>query len=185
MNGETYNEPRFAKEIVGAGVISGVLGALVLVVAMLVVGLVVGVPPADFARGIAAVFRGEPAMVGGTGDVWLGLAVHLAVGALAGVLFAWLVGRTTGHGRALVSALIYALALWAVMMHVIVRAAAPAFATLADVVPWWVWPAVHLGYGLPLAASPALQRRLGREPGPRRASPHAWVGRKSQVPMEA
>jgi hypothetical protein len=182
VNGETYNEPRYAKEILGAGLVSGLAGGLLLVATTIVVAAVMGAPPADFARGVSAVFRGSAAMRGGVGDVVLGLAVHAAVAVAAASVFAWLVGRTTSKGKALLSALVYGAVLWAVMPYLVVRAAAPALEARMQVAPWWVWLVAHLLYALPLALSPALQRRIGREPGPRAEPAHEWVGRPSQVP---
>jgi hypothetical protein len=184
MNGETYNEPRHAKEIVGAGAITGLLGGLVLVVAAAVTGAIIGVPPADFARGISAVFRGDAAMAGAGGDVLLGLVVHFAVAVATGVLFAWLIGRATSDGKALVGALVYSLAVWAIMLYVVARAAAPQFVTITEAAPWWAWLVSHLLYGVPLALSPTLQRRIGRVPGPRGEEDHGWVGRNAQVPTQ-
>jgi hypothetical protein len=184
VNGETYNEPRHAKEIVGAGAVTGLLGGLVLVVAAAITGAMVGVPPADFARGISAVFRGDAAMAGAGGDVLLGLLIHFAVAVATGVLFAWLIGRATSGGKALGGALVYSLALWAIMLYVVARAAAPQFVTISEAAPWWAWLVSHLLYGLPLALSPMLQRRIGRVPGPRAQPDHEWVGRHAQVPTQ-
>lgn len=182
MNGDVYNEPRYAKEIVGAGALTGLLGGALIAVAMALLGGALGAPPADLARGISAVLRGGAAMVGGTGDVASGLAVHLVVAFAWGVLFAWFVGRATNAGTALTSALVYGTAIWALMTYVVVPSAAPRLAAVLEPVPWWATLGAHLLYALPLALAPWLQRRIGRVPGERGSRDHAWVGRPAQVP---
>jgi hypothetical protein len=184
LNGDVYNEPRFAKEIVGAGLITGLAGGLVLAVAMGIIGVVVGVAPADFARGISAVFRGADAMRTGAGDVVLGLLIHFVVASAFGVLFAWFIGRATKDSKALVGALVYGVVVWAIMTTIVVRAAAPQLMMLLERVPWWALLVAHLFHALPLAASPRLQRRIGQVPGERGEPEHDWVGRASKVPLQ-
>jgi hypothetical protein len=184
VNGETYNEPRYAKEILGAGLVTGLVGGVLLAAAAAMVALAVGIAPGDLARGISAVFRGDAAMAGGAGDVLLGILVHLVVAVAAAIVFAWLIGRDTSRANATLGAVAFAVVMWAIMLHTAVPAAAPAFEARAEAAPAWLWLVIHLFYGLPLAPSPALQRRIGRVPGPRAEEPHEYVGRSSQIPAE-
>ena len=123
-------------------------------------------------------------MTGGIGHVVLGIVVHFAVAIAFGVLFAWLIGRATDPRKATAGAIAFAIAVWAIMIYVVVRAAAPQLASALEPVPWWTLLLAHLAFGVPLTASPRIQRSIGRVPGERGEPEHEWVGRTYKVPPE-
>lgn len=76
-----------------SGLVPGLWGALAMLALLLLEGVTRIDGPLYFLYHVASTFLGPHAMLGGVGPFFVGLAVHLAMGAGLGALFAVLVGR--------------------------------------------------------------------------------------------
>lgn len=76
---------------------------------------------------ISTIVQGDDAMMNGTASVGTGVAVHVAVSALFGVVFAVLVSRMRTHGAVALAGAVYGAALYVLNFKVIAPAAFPVF----------------------------------------------------------
>lgn len=81
-------EGRSKNAVWKAGVLAGIVGAVLKVGFMVVAAVVHGKPPLQPLRPLGATFRGEDAVLGGPGSFLYGLAVLVLVSAAFGLLFA-------------------------------------------------------------------------------------------------
>jgi hypothetical protein len=145
-------------EISTAGMTAGLAGGMLMGAAAMAHAAWIGHSAFFPLRLVGATFAGPTALVGGPAIVIYGVALHLLVSMLLGVLFAALIQRTTTLGPALVGATGFALVTLMVMTAVVVPLVNP---TMEARIPGMstAWFVQHLIFGLGLVAAPALRRR--------------------------
>lgn len=140
-----------------AGLVAGLAMLLAAAIGSAAEGLGVGLP----ARLVAATWYGVPALVGGPLVIAVGIATHLAGAALLGIAFAGL-GRGRRARTAAGYGLVFGVAVWAVMTHVVLPLVNPVMRDrVVGLTPGW-WLVQHLVFGGALFLTPLLRRALGR-----------------------
>src|SRR5437870_4521438 len=115
-------------EIVKAGIVSGIIGGVLMAVWGMFATLALGLGPFAVPQLIGAAFRGPEALISGPVTIVWGVVLHLAVSAAFGVLFATLVRRDTPRGIAVLSGVAFALGIFVLMAFVVVPVVNPVMA---------------------------------------------------------
>lgn len=162
------------REIWVAGAGAGALAGLAMVGWMMAAAALDGGSALDPLRAAGATFRGPGALNGGAGTVAWGLLLHLAVGALLGVLFAALVPRDISLSSGTVLGAGSALVTMAFAMTLVVPRLAP---VLAAEMPrnGGSWVIAHTLFGAVIGIAPWLRRRIGDRSVRRPEATHAGV----------
>jgi hypothetical protein len=147
-----------AKEIIGAGVVSGIIGALLMALYGAVATTVKGLGFLAVPKLIGAVFMTPAALLHPVVLTLWGTVLHLLLGAAWGVLFAALVRRETRGGTALLAGLAYAIAIFLLMAFVVVPVTNPVMASRTSMMPGTLF-IMHLLFGVGVSLAPLLRRR--------------------------
>lgn len=148
-------------EAFSAGVAAGALGGVLMGGGAMVQAALAGAGPLFPLRLIAAFYEGPAALVGGTITVLSGLALHMFVSMVLGLIFAALVPRSMTIGVGLVAATVFALGVLAVMTTVVLPAVNPTMLPRVQGAPM-SWAIQHVLFGLGLACEPLIRRRGAR-----------------------
>jgi hypothetical protein len=145
-------------EIVEAGLLAGAIGAIALAIVVGIATAVAGDGFFEFPRYVAVTFVGLEAADGGAGAAALGLAVHLAVGALWGLGLASFLGREVRPGYAALVGLAYGLAVLLFMTFAVLPSVNAYLRNRITSVTW-PWFLAHLAFGLGCSLAPWFRRR--------------------------
>jgi hypothetical protein len=156
------DEPAGA-EILKAGVVSGLIGGVLMAVWAMFATLALGLGAFAVPQLIGAAFRGPEALLQGPGTIVLGVVLHLIVSAVFGVLFAMLVRRDTPRGIAVLAGVAFALGVFVLMTFVVVPVVNPVMANRVSMMIGTVL-VMHVLYGFGLGLAPMLRRRFARRP---------------------
>jgi hypothetical protein len=165
-----------SREILRAGVIAGVLGAIAMMAWMMAASALDGDSPLSPLRAVGSALRGPEALEGGAGTIAWGVFLHLAVGASLGVLFAAVVPRDMEVQGGVVLGAGVSILVMAFALQLVVPLVAP---TLRAAMPrhGGAWVIAHAIFGAVTGIAPWLRRRIGgrvprpSEPAPDRAQP--------------
>ena len=129
---------------------------------------------------VAAFWTGVIALVGDGWTVALGLATHLAVSMMLGIVFAALTRRDAPLLATLASGLFFSTLVWFVMTWIVLPLVDP---VMYQRIRWTpeAWYLLHLAWGSGLVLEPAFERAMLR----RRAPVTVDVGRPVGAPIEA
>jgi hypothetical protein len=147
-----------AREIVGTGVVAGIIGGMLMAMIMMVATAAGGMGLLAPLRLIAATFYGKDAMTGG-GPLIVGLMVHMMNSMVFGVLFAWTAGRRLAALPALMAGVAFGVAIWAVMTFGGLPMLNPMMRERVAMMPV-VWFVAHVAFGMGVGSAPALRRRF-------------------------
>ncbi len=148
-----------AREVALAGVVSGIIGGVLMAMfAMFYMGAI-GMGFWTPLRGIAATLLGVNALVAGAGALVLGVMIHMVASMGWGVLFALAIPRTARAGAALAYGLGAGIVILLVMTFLVMPWADPTMRARVDLM-WGSWIVEHLIFGVGLAFTPALRRRF-------------------------
>jgi hypothetical protein len=144
-----------------AGAAAGLIGGVLMAGWAIISALIHGQGPfAPFAL-FGATFVGIEALLGGPGAIALGIALHLCMSLLLGVVFAAIVGRDPVQSFAVFAGVLFGIAVLLVMTFVITPAVDP---VLRERIPMMrgSWVIQHILYGLGVACVPWLRRRINQ-----------------------
>lgn len=177
MATETTMETRSSTDtesgIVSVGVVTGLVGGLLMLALLLPYAWASGMGVNLPAKAIASTFFGVDALIGGVGTIALGYAMHFVAAIFWGILFAWLVSPKLTMAGALAWAMAYGIGIWLFMTFAALPIVDPVLGARALTMPL-VWFFGHFLFILPLAFAPRLRRRASR----RRARSAAETGRQ-------
>lgn len=132
-----------------AGVVAGMVMGLVAMFRALGMGMSFWLPMQQ----IGALFYGVNALLGGVGPTIVGMMIHLAMSAGAGLLFGLVAARLPGV-VAFFLGLLYGAGIWAMTTFLILPLIDPTMSDRVALAPGW-WFGYHLIFGAVLAlASP-------------------------------
>lgn len=155
--------PSRVRPVVRAGLIAGLAGGLLMAAWAMVHSAARGGGLLLPLRVLGTTVAGERALVlGPTGPI-LGLAIHLSLAMVLGVVFAAAIGRHTPTRLALPAGLLYGLLLFFLAVAAVLPVVNPSAAVEARHVPS-SWLVGHLLYGVGVALAPALRRRAAADP---------------------
>ena len=147
-----------AKEIAGAGAAAGIIGGMLMAMAMMIATAAGGMGFLAPLRLIAATFFGQDAMTG-AGPLVVGLMVHMMNSIVFGLIFAALAGRRLPPLQAVMAGVAFGIAIWAAMTFMGLPLVNPMMRERVAMmpVPWFV---AHVAFGMGLGTAPGLRRRL-------------------------
>jgi uncharacterized membrane protein YagU involved in acid resistance len=151
---------RTTREIIAGGALAGVVAGLTMGLVAMGHAAAMGMEVWLLLDQIAALILGVRALLGGPATTLLGLAIHLAVSAALGVLFAMAVPRWTSTLLAFASGLVYGVLVWAILTWIVLPLFNPVMAERMQLWPG-AWFVHHLVFGGVLAVTPALERAAG------------------------
>lgn len=145
-----------------SGIAGGVIGALVMGLFFMIVAAARGMgfwtPP----KLISAVFLGSSAVFAGAGAVILGLVIHMIMGAVLGVIYAYLIPRNISFAMDVLMGLAYGALIYFVMTYAVLPWANPLMYAAVDRGWFFVY---HLAFGLTLSLVVPVRRGVvSREP---------------------
>lgn len=143
---------------VAGGVVAGLIAGMAMEIVAMVHAWAIGAGFWLPAYMIAALWYGEPALIGGADVIIVGMLTHFATAAAFGLLFGLIVGRDFSTGAALVAGLVYGVAIWAVMTYVTLPLFNSVMYERAPSMMPGMWFILHLVYGAFLAFTPPLAR---------------------------
>ena len=149
------NEPISLQESIPPGIISGLVGAVL----MAAVAMSFALSQGDLWRPVklvAATVLGEEALAGAGfqfGPVFLGLLIHLMMSLALGVFFVWL-GGYLGYGAATGWGIIFSLSIWVIMQFGLLPVIDPWLAAMPPI----PFAMAHLAFGLSLGMYPRFLR---------------------------
>ena len=157
-----YDAPPVAGEILKAGVVSGLIGGLMMAVWAAMATLAMGLGPLEFPQLIGATFRGADALLTPMGvTVAYGVLLHLVVSAGLGCLFASMVQRGTPKGLAALGGVAFALGVFVMMVFVLVPVVNPQLSHHIAMMPFTLL-LMHMLYGACVGLAPMLRRNFAR-----------------------
>lgn len=145
--------------LIEAGATAGLIGGALMAGWAVIAALINGQGPfAPFAL-FGATFVGVEALLGGPGPVALGIALHLCMSVLLGVVFAAIVGRDPARSFAAFAGVLYGVAVLLVMTFLLTPVVDP---VLRERIPMMrgAWVIQHVLFGLGVAWVPWLRRRF-------------------------
>ena len=153
-------------EIIDAGMIAGLVGGVAMVLLATVYAAAAGIGFWQPVRAIAATIMGASAVQAGAGAVLLGLAVHLCMSMILGVIFAAATPREVSAAPALVFGTFAGLSTLVIMNLIVLPFVDPSarshlmWGTAPGAIPVSIAFAMHMLYGVGLSLAPSLRRRL-------------------------
>jgi hypothetical protein len=130
------------------GIVAGLCGGAAMALAMMALSRCVGQSPWHLATRLAGVFLGPNAEHGGGGVIAFGFALHIALSAGFGALFAFVVDRLTHEFW--MTGLAYALTLW--LLNFWGSHITPGGRHMSEEKWAWLSPLAHMVYGGVMAA---------------------------------
>lgn len=143
-------------EVVSAGLVAGLTGGVLWLLAAMAHAALVGPGPLLALRLVGATLVGPVALVGGAGILAWGLFLHLALSVLLGWLFTALLPRPVTTAQAAFAAVTFAILVMVVNTSVVLPGVNPWLRDRMLLAPWG-WLAAHVAYGLGLALTPAVR----------------------------
>jgi hypothetical protein len=113
------------REVLASGALAGLIAGTVMAAVAIAYEVSTGAGAFLTPKLIAAAFLGVNALIGGAGVVALGVAVHLAVSAFWGIVFAALLPRDSSTPVGLTTGVMYGAAIWVVMTFLALPALDP------------------------------------------------------------
>lgn len=159
-NADTTREDRIERGSRGkrwaSGILGGILAAIVMAAFGMIVSLVAGRGLWFPMKLVAAFAMGQDAIFGGIGTIALGVVTHLAIGALFGLVYAYLVPRGANRSTDLLIGIAYGVLVYFGMTYAVL----PWVNTLmyAGIERDW-YLAAHVLYGVTVAFAVPLRRR--------------------------
>jgi uncharacterized membrane protein YagU involved in acid resistance len=156
------------REVVEAGAVGGLIGGVMMALFAMLYDAATGLGFFSPVRAIAATVLGRDAVTTGGGAILLGLAIHLGVSILFGVVFAAITQREVPPAAAIAFGMFAGLAILVIMSLVVL----PVLNPVSRARLMWGAPrslpvsvafVIHLLYGLGLALVPTLRRRFAFE----------------------
>jgi hypothetical protein len=175
MATRTYADPyyRDGRGIVLGGIISGVIAGIVMAMFAMGYAAMMGMGLLTPLRLIGATLFGVDALIGGGIVLMASLIIHMMVSAVLGIIFAALLPRTAGAGKAAILGVVYGIVVWAVNTYITLPIVNPTMSARIPIMAGAFW-FEHVLFGAFLGTAPALVRRLSRRPpevvGERRAA---------------
>lgn len=130
------------------GIIAGLCGGVAMALAMMALSRAVGQSPLHMPKRLASVLLGPSAKDGGAGVIALGFAMHIALSAGFGALFAIVADRLTHEFW--MTGLAYALTLW--LINYWGAQITPGGREMSQAKWAWLSPLAHIVYGGVMAA---------------------------------
>ena len=140
------------------GSLAGIAAGFVMGVILIAYGAAAGAGPWYFFTMIASSVLGVAGLVGGPGTIAVGIALHLAISAFWGILFASLVNPQTRADAALWEGVLFGVAVWAIMTFVVLPVVDPTMEPRVALLPA-IWVFANAAYGACLLGAPTLRRR--------------------------
>lgn len=137
-----------ARISIAQGIIAGLCGGVAMALAMIVLSLISHTSPWHMAKRLASVILGPSAKDGGAGVIAFGMAMHVALSAGFGAVFAIVADELTHEFW--MTGLAYALTLWVVNFWG--SQVTPGGRELFEVKWAWLSPLAHMVYGGVMAA---------------------------------
>jgi hypothetical protein len=147
-----------AREVIGAGVVAGIIGGMLMAMIMMVATAAGGMGLLAPLRLIAATFYGKDAMAGG-GPLLVGLMVHMMNSMVFGVIFAWIAGSRRAALPALMAGVAFGIAIWAVTTFGGLPMLNPMMRERVAMMPV-AWFIAHMAFGMGVGSAPGLRRRF-------------------------
>lgn len=141
----------------GPGIAAGVTAAIPMALFAMVLATLKGAGFFAPMKLIAATALGRAALHGGPGTILLGIAIHLAIGAAFGIVFAAIVPRYANATAVFFASLLYVTLVFAAMTYLVLPWADSTMYHRID--QGWFF-AYHLVYGTSLALLIASQRSV-------------------------
>ncbi len=135
------------RDAIAAGALAGLLGGVVMALAMMIRADAIGTGFWLPMRSIAATWYGVDALIAGAGAVAIGIATHLAVSAGWGALFGFASGEERSTGVSFLIGVAYALGIWGVMTYLALPWFNGTFEARLALQPFWFWFGLHLLFG--------------------------------------
>ncbi len=149
-----------ARGMVLGGGIAGILAGIVMAMAAMFYAAANGSGFWLPVRSIAATWYGANALVGGAGVLIVGMLTHLSTSAFWGMIFAAIPPGRKSATAALLSGLVWGVAIWAIMSFAVMSWLNPTmYAGTVKMEPGW-WFFLHLIYGGTLVITPGLMRNV-------------------------
>jgi hypothetical protein len=148
-------------EIFKAGVISGLIGGVLMAVWAMISTTAQGLGAFAVLELIGAAFRGPEALIKGPFTLVFGIVLHLVVASAFGVLFATLVRRDTPATIATIAGFAYGLGLFVLMSFVVVPVVDPVMSNRVSMMIGTVLT-MHVLYGFGVGLAPRLRREFAR-----------------------
>jgi hypothetical protein len=164
-HGPRRPRPGSTRSVLGAGALAGTAGGALMMLWLVLVTVAAGADAKMMPKAFAGAIYGVEALVGGAGAIGAGLLLHIAVSVLLGVMFAALTPRSGSHAFALLAGGLAGIFLWAASTYVGVPILNPTLEVRILLLPW-AWLVAHVLFGLGLALTPGLKRRIARTPAP-------------------
>ena len=146
------------KDIIGAGVVAGIIGGMLMAMIMMIATAAGGMGLLAPLRLIAATFYGNDAMTGG-GPLIVGLMIHMMNSMVFGVIFAWIAGRRLPAFQALMAGVAFGVAIWVVMTFGGLSMLNPMMRERVAMMPV-AWFIAHAAFGMGVGSAPGLRRRF-------------------------
>ena len=159
------DESPVSGEVIKAGVVSGLLGGVLMAAYAMIAGLALKQGAFAIPQLIGATFRGPEALLSGPGTIVWGVALHLIVSAAFGVLFATLVRRDTPRPASMLAGIAFSLGIFVMMMFVVVPVANPVMANRVSMMIGTTL-VMHVLFGVGVGLAPAFRRVFVQRPPP-------------------
>ena len=164
INEHRIERAPLAREVLEAGAVSGLVGGVAMALFATIYAAWAGLGFWTPVEAIAQTVLGQT--MTGASAVIVGVAIHVAVSMLFGVLFALITPRDVAGAPAIVFGTFAGLAILIIMNLVIVPVINPLsrehlmWGSRPGALPVWVAFVIHMIYGLGLSLAPSLRRRF-------------------------
>jgi hypothetical protein len=173
-----------AREVLEAGAVSGLVGGVAMALFATIYAAWAGLGFWTPVESIAETVLGRDTT--GASAIIVGLAIHVAVSMLFGVVFAALTPRDVLAAPAIVFGTFAGLAILVMMDLIILPVVSPQtrahlmWGSWPHALPVWVAFAIHLVYGLGLSLAPSLRRRFNMQIN--RGANEGWTDSAPRTP---
>lgn len=136
-----------------SGIVSGIAMAMVGMVTTYFLGMGLWLP----VKLIAATVLGENALTSSASAILLGMAIHIMMSAILGVIFAFLTVKIKKMQVIMLWGVAFGIAVWAVMTYLVLPIVDPVMKIHLTQIPT-SWFINHVFFGMTLAATPYFER---------------------------
>jgi hypothetical protein len=169
---DQLKQPRDWKAVIEGGGIAGIIAGIVMLVATMWYFAAQGQGVLTPLYLIAAQWLGVDALLGGIGVVLLGLATHLVLSAIFGIIFAAFTHGPKFVGTALAGGIVWGFFIWLFMTYLVLSWSNPTMSSRLVLMPVW-WVLANLMYGCMLAITPVIRQSFVLRHQPHISLPHA------------
>jgi hypothetical protein len=193
INEHRIERAPLAREVLEAGAVSGLVGGVAMALFATIYAAWAGLGFWTPVEAIAQTVLGQT--MTGASAIIVGIAIHVAVSMVFGVVFSFITPREVVGAPAIVFGMFAGLAILVVMDLIILPIVSPTmrahlmWGSWPHALPVWVAFTIHLIYGLGLSLAPLLRRRFSMQvtrgeseewtdPLPRMRDPHEGSWRR-------